>query len=296
MSARASARAALAAACLAVALGGPQGDALAQPPQPGKSAITVLIQRGSAQFEDQAYEESIQTLSAALVRPGATDVEKKELYRLLAYNFIILKRTDEADAAVRGILVLDENFSLPPTESPRFRDFFAATKKKWIDEGRPGRAASGAAQTNEKPVKLSHSSPAQIPANTGVKLSGSIEDPDNRVRGVQLSYRTGATGKFVTVAATYTLGEFRTQIPAAVVKPPLMEYYITATDKGGLPLVARGDAATPLRIVVPEQNSVARSPALWVPLALAVAGGAVAGTFFIIKSKSTSMVTVTIHE
>lgn len=296
MSARAFARAALAAACLAVALGAQQGDALAQPPQQGKSAITALIQRGSAQFEDQAYEESIQTLSAALVRPGATDIEKKELYRLLAYNFIILKRADEADAAVRGILVLDENFALPPTESPRFRDFFANTKKKWIDEGRPGRVTAGAAPTAEKPVKLQHTSPAQIPANSGVKLSGSIEDPDNRVRGVTLAYRTGAKGKFVTVAATYTLGEFRTQIPATAVKPPLIEYYITATDKGGLPLVARGDAATPLRIVVPEEGGVARSPALWVPLALAVAGGAVAGTFFIIKSKSTSMVTVTVHE
>ena len=56
--------------------------------------------------------------------------EKIEIYRLLAYNFIILKRTDEADAAVRGVLVLDENFTLPPTESPRFRDFFAADARR----------------------------------------------------------------------------------------------------------------------------------------------------------------------
>jgi hypothetical protein len=286
------ARLALAAACFAAALAGPAAHA--QPP--GKSVTTTLIQRGSALFDDQQYEESIQTLSAALVRPGATDVEKKEIYRLLAYNFIILKRSDEADAAVRGVLVLDEKFALPPTESPRFRDFFANTKKKWEQEGKPGKAVVGTAPVVEKPVKLAHSSPAQVPQGTAIKLSGSLEDPDNRVRGVQLAYRTGAKGKYVTVAATYTLGEFRTQIPSAAVKPPLIEYYLTATDKGGLPIVARGDAATPLRIVVPEEGGVAKSPALWVPLGLAVAGGAVAATFFIIKSKSSAMVTVNVHE
>src|SRR5262245_59083132 len=181
------------------------GDAFAAPP--AKSPTTALIQRGSALFDDQQYEESIQTLSAALVRPGATDKEKIEVYRLLAYNFIILKRADEADAAARGIFVLDEGFSLPPSESPRFRDFFTAAKKKWVDEGKPGKSA-GNAPAAEKPIKMAHSSPAQVPAGTQIKLTGSIEDPDGRVRGVMLAYRTGAKGKFVLVAATYAMGEF----------------------------------------------------------------------------------------
>ena len=37
---------------------------------------TTLIQRGGALFEDQQYEESIQTLSAALLRPGSSEAEK----------------------------------------------------------------------------------------------------------------------------------------------------------------------------------------------------------------------------
>jgi len=36
------------------------------------ASTTALIQRGSALFDDQQYEESIQTLSAALVRPGTS--------------------------------------------------------------------------------------------------------------------------------------------------------------------------------------------------------------------------------
>jgi len=295
---RLAARITLAAACHAAVLGGPvaQRSALAQPPAKGKSVTTTLIQRGSALFDDQAYEESIQTLSAALVRPGASEVEKIELYRLLAYNFIILKRPDEADASVRGILVVDESFSLPPTESPRFRDFFAAAKRKWVDEGKPGKAAVGNAPALEKPIKMTHTSPPEIPAGSAIKLSGTLEDPDSRVRGVQLAYRTGASGKFITGAATYTLGEFRATIPGLAVKPPLMEYYLTATDKGGLPLSSRGDAATPLRIVVPNEGGAVRSPFLWVPVGLTVAGGAVLAAFFLTRSKGGASVTVGVRE
>jgi hypothetical protein len=292
MSSNLAARLALVAACHAAILGGPAGAAFAQG---GKSPTTTLIQRGSAQFDDQAYEESIQTLSAALVRPGATDKEKIETYRLLAYNFIILKRAEEADAAVRGILVLDEAFALPPSESPRFRDFFATSKRTWMEEGKPGKAAGNAAPV-EKPIKMAHASPAQVPASTQIKLTGQIEDPDGRVRGVQLAYRTGAKGKFVLVAATYAMGEFRATIPTAAVKPPLIEYYITGVDKGGLPVTSRGDAATPLRVVVPEERSVASSPALWVPLGLAVVGGAVATAILLTRSRGTSTVMVGVRE
>src|SRR5512132_2215351 len=154
---------------------------------------TTLIQRAGTLFEDQQYEESIQTLSAALLRPGSSEAEKIETYRLLAYNYIILERTEEADAAVR----------------------------------------------------------------------------------VQLAYRTGSTGKFVTVTGTYSLGQFRTQIPGLAVKPPLIEYYLQAVDKSGLPLTSRGDAAAPLRVVVPGGGGVLTSPFFWVPVGAAVVGGAV---------------------
>lgn len=258
----------------------------------GKST-TTLIQRGGALFEDQQYEESIQTLSAALLRPGSSEAEKIETYRLLAYNYIILKRTEEADAAVRGILVLNEKFALPPTESPRFRDFFDATRKKWTDEGQPGKAAVGLAAAQEKPIRMEHASPAQTPSGETFKLTGAITDPDARVRGVQLAYRTGSTGKFITVAGTYSLGQFRTQIPGLAVKPPLIEYYLQAVDKGGLPLASRGDAAAPLRVVVPG-GGVLTSPFFWVPVGAAVVGGAVLTAFFLSKSSSTSTSTVTI--
>ena len=260
-----------------------------------KSNVTSLIQRGSQLFDDAEYEESIQTLSAALLRPGSKKEEKIEIYRLLAYNYIVLKRNDEADAAVRGLLVLDETYTLPSSESPRFRDFFKATREKWEAEGKPGREKADAPV--EKPIRIMHQSPAQVAPGSTIKLSGRVEDPDGRVRGITLAYRSGAQGKFVLAQATYTLGEFQGEIPKDVVKSPFVEYYLQAIDKGGLPLTSRGDVASPLRVVVPaaEKKSILSSPAFWVPVSLVVVGGGVAATYFLLQQR-TSTVTINVRE
>jgi hypothetical protein len=270
----------LAAITAAAAVPPALAPSVAEAADSAKSPVTTLIQRAAELFDDQAYEESMQTLSAALLRPGASTKEKIEIYRLLAYNFITLKRTEEADAAVRGLLALDESFSLPTTESPRFRDFFEATKKKWVEEGKPGKAGAtedGGTPKAEEQIKITHTSPAEVPPGTQIKLTGTIDDTKSRVRGVQLYYRAGAKGKFVIVAGTYTLGKFTAQIPAKDVKSPLVEYYLEAVDNGGLPVASRGDAAAPLRIVVPEpqKSSIFASPAFWVPVGVVVVGVAV---------------------
>src|SRR5262245_24451244 len=106
--------------------------ALAQPKQQD------LIARGRSLFEDQQYEESIQTLSAAILRPNLAKEQKIEILRLMALNYITLNRKDEAESAVRGLLATEPSYELPKNESPRFRDFFATARKKWEDEGRPG--------------------------------------------------------------------------------------------------------------------------------------------------------------
>ena len=284
---------ALAVACHTAVLAAPAPAAAQQ----AKTA-TSLIQRGADLFDDQQYEESIQTLSAALMRPGTSKQEKVEVYRLLAYNYITLKRTDEADAAVRGLLVLDESFKLAPSESPRFRDFFDATRKKWESEGKPGKADESTGPAAEKPITMQHSSPAQVAPAPTVKLSGPVAAPANRVRGGQLADRTGAKGKFLTTAATFSMGRFSAQIPASAVQPPLVEYYLQGIDKGGLPVTSRGDAATPLRIAVPapEGGSIFSSPWFWIPAGVIIVGGAVATALIVSQSSTTSTVSVNVRE
>ena len=239
--------------------------------KPAAPAQGDLVARGQALFDDQQYEESIQTLSAALLRPSNTKAQKIEIYRLLALNYITLNRKDEAESAVRGLLVIEPEYSLPPSESPRFRDFFTATRSKWEGEGRPGIVKE---TEPPKPITLRHSSPSQVDPGATVDLSTRLEDPDARITSVRLYYRTGSKGKFEEIEAPIEGGRARATIPGTAVKPPLVEYYFQGFDKGGLPIVARGDASAPLRIAVPEPSKG------WV-LPVAIGGGVLAAAAFV---------------
>jgi hypothetical protein len=242
----------LAAALHPVALATPtiafaQGKPAPAQPQQAQD----LLARGQQLFEDQQYEESIQVLSAALLRPGNTKAQKLEIHRLLALNYITLKRNDEAENAVRGLLVENPDYQLPASESPRFRDFFAAVRKKWEAEGRPG------LKTEEEPpapVTLKHSSPSQVDAGSQVDLVAKVDDPKKRVKEVKIFFRTGSSGEFEEAEATLDGAAVRASIPPSVVKPPLVEYYFQVFDNTGAPVGSRGDATTPLRIVVPEPS------------------------------------------
>lgn len=239
---------------------------LAQPPRPsGAQPSHDLIQRGRDLFDDQEYEESIQTLSGALVRPNNTKQQKIEIYRLLALNYITLNRKDEAESAVRGLLALDPTYALPRTESPRFRDFFAAVRAKWEAEGRPGLVTE---ENTPKPATLKHTSPAEAKPGEEVVLTAQLDDPDHRAAGVELFYRHGSDGRFSEVTTQFDAsnGSVRATLPPSVVQPPFVAYYLLARDKNGLPLASSGDADAPLRIPVPEPSHG------WV-LPVAIGGG-----------------------
>ncbi|MBL8744709.1 MAG: hypothetical protein JNK04_26550, partial [Myxococcales bacterium] len=217
------------------------------PAAPKRSTVASLVQRAQAMFDDQKYEESIQTLSGVVVRSDATKEERIEAHKLLAFNHIALGNTEAADALIRAIYVTDESFELPKNESPKFREFFEKTKKAWEAEGKPGQATGE--KPAEKPIIVKHTPAAQVEKGTVVSIEGTVEDPDVRVEKVELFYRTGAKGKFVELSLAYSMGGFRGKIPAAAVEPPLVEYYVLALDKAGLPVATRGDADTPLRLV-----------------------------------------------
>jgi tetratricopeptide (TPR) repeat protein len=223
-----------------------------------------LVARAQQLFDDQQYEESIQTLSAALVRPSNTKAQRVEIYRLLALNYITLGRRDEAESAVRGLLSLEPTYALPTSESPRFRNFFAEVQQRWEAEGQPGLVREE--EPPPMPVSMRHTSPSQIERGTEIRLVVRLEDPQRRVVDVKLYFRTGSRGKFTEQTAVLREGAARATIPRDAVKPPLVEYYFEGLDQGGLPVVARGDATAPLRVAVPDGGSG------WV-LPVAIGGG-----------------------
>jgi len=272
------ARAALCALVLGAAGVATAPDSLAQQPKAATRTDTRgLIQRGQDMFDEQRYEESLQALSAALLRPGTSIEDRIEIYRLLAYNYITINRSEEADAAVRGLLVLKEDFELSRKESPRFRDFFAKARTQWEAEGKPGQGEAGGGPAAQV-VGIRHAPPAQVEPGTLVKVEGKVEDPSGSVAEVQLFYRGSGAAKYTSKSIAFSMGSFRGQLPQNVVQPPLVEYYLLALDAKGLPLASRGDADAPLRIAVPEpqSDSIFASPWFWIPVGVLVVGGAVA--------------------
>ncbi len=279
---------------VAVPLAGWSGAALAQ--KGGKQTVAALIKKGQDFFDDQRYDESIQTLSAALLRPEISKSERIEVFKLLAFDYILLEKKDEADGAVRGLLVTDETFELPAAESPRFRDFFAATKKKWIEEGKPGAKPEGDGGPKAAAVKIKHASPAQVGKGADVQLTGEIEDPEGAVTQVRLYYRVSSTEKFKSLKVKYAVRKFSAEIPSASVQPPVVEYYLEALDEKGIPVATRGDADTPLRIAVPEGSSVVKSPWLWVPVSIAVVAAIVIPIVIVTTRTNQSSVTINVSE
>jgi tetratricopeptide (TPR) repeat protein len=255
--------------------------------KPTAGAGTDLLQRAQKLFDEQQYEESIQVLSAALVRPGNTKAQKVEVYRLLMLNYITLGKKDEADAAVRGLLAIQPDYELPASESPRFRDFFKTARDKWVADGKPGVVTD--AEPAAPQVQMQHTSPSQVEPRTEVALSVKLDDPKGRVDSVKLFYRVGSKDKFTEVDADIDEGTARAKIPPSAVKPPFIEYYFLGYDKKGLAIVSRGDVGAPLRIAVPEPSKG------WV-LPVAIGGGilVVGGAFAIaafagaFKSSSTT--------
>lgn len=275
-------------------------SALAQ----GKVSTQKLIDDAKSKFDDQQYDESIQKLSAALLRKDVTKEQKIEVYRWLAYNYIVLKQEDSARTAAYALYALDESYELPKTESPKFREPFKKFKEAWIDEGKPG------VEKVEKPVApvvIKHLPPAEAPHDQSIAVTGSFDDAEKRVAKVSVFYRSGSSGKFLEVPAAVTGNTFRASIPGTAVKPPIVEYYIQAADSGGLAVTSRGDAETPLRIAVQAEQtggSIFGTWWFWTGTTAVVAGGIVAG-FLLTRKKdngpgstgpTNSTVTITIGE
>jgi hypothetical protein len=265
----------------------PKGGAA--PPPDAKQSIDALLKKGQEMFDDQRYEESIQTLTAAVMRPDISKEQKVGVFKLLAYNYIVLQRNDEADAAVCGLIGADPGFELPDTESPRFRDFF-----KQVRDKRGKECAQAAKPAPEAAVvKIVHAAPSQADAGAPVAVTGTLEDPDARVAKMVLYHRAGSSGAFGKATVKYAMLKFSGEIPAESVAEPLVEYYLEALDEKGATVAQRGDASAPLRIAVEGATPLVENPWFWVPIGVGVAA-AVAVTVVVVVLTSTPESTVTI--
>jgi hypothetical protein len=264
----------------------------AAPVEAQGSGAAALIKKGEDMFEEQRYEESIQTLSAVVARKDIPRAQRVRALQLMAYNHIVLGNLDQARGVVWSIYAEDEDFVIGEAESPRFREFFETSKAEWIEAGRPGKAVTATTVR----VKIKHSPPSQGEPGAAISLRGVVEDPDAQVSRLQIFYRAGSSGKFTSRSVKFAMRRFSVSIPASIVEPPLVEYYLQAVDKQGVPVASRGDAEAPLRISIQEETSVLESPWFWLPVSVAVVAAVVIPVVVVTTSTSESTVSVNVFE
>jgi tetratricopeptide (TPR) repeat protein len=276
---------------------------LAGAPALAQSGQRNLIELGQRQYEDLHYEEAVQTLSAAIIRPGNSPQDELRIYELLAYSYQALQRNDEAEGAWRLVLARDPTRQPSQDISPRVQQFFTRVRERWEAEGRPGVARPNNENTNDgtqqpanalPEVRIEHRSPPQQQRGRAVPLTATVVDPGNRVSRLVLAYRHNNSGIFRRVdAQAQSGGAFAVTLPGEVVRPPLVEYYFEAVDATGVPVQARGDAFAPLRIAVPEPGRIPWW--VWVGGGVLVAGAVTGIVIGVVSASGSQPATLNIN-
>jgi tetratricopeptide (TPR) repeat protein len=275
---------------------------LAGAPALAQSGQRNLIQIGQRQYDELHYEEAVQTLSAAIIRPGNSPQDELRIYEMLAYSYQALQRNDEAEGAWRLVLARDPERQPSQDISPRVQQFFTRARERWEGEGRPGvvRPASttgGTATPVAAPlteVRIEHRSPPQQQRGRPVALTANVVDPGNRHSRLVLAYRHNNSGIFRRIDARVDpAGGYAVTLPGDAVRPPLVEYYFEAVDGTGVPVQARGDAFAPLRIAVPEPGGIPWW--VWVGGGVLVAGAVTGIVIGVVSASGSQPATLNIN-
>jgi tetratricopeptide (TPR) repeat protein len=249
----------------------------------------ALVQTGRSQYDNLQFEESIQTLSAAIIRRGNTPAQEVAIYELLGLSYLALSRDEEAEGAFRLVLARDPEHHLDAGTAPRVVEFYNRVSTRWVAEGRPGAPQTNTPARTERPVTIEHRSPAQQDHDTPLELTATLVDPDRRSAGLVLAWRAGSRGLFHRVDTQNRGGTYSATVPAGDVRPPAVEYYLEAVDQNHIAVAARGDAFAPLRVVVPETQSPSIFTRWWFWTGAGVVlAGAVVGTYFLVRGSDSA--------
>ncbi len=249
---------------------------LAAPLAAPAQARNPLLEEGKRLYEDLRYDESVQRLSEALLRPDNSEPQQVEIFLFLALDYFVLDRPEQAEAAYRQVLMRSPRHSLDPALAPRVRTFFDGVTQRWVAAGRP---VNRELRPPTPAVAIDHLSPPEARRGEPLALRARLSDPGHRVSQVRILFRAGSTGEFHAGTAEGAGEALSATIPADAVRPPIVEYFIEALDAQGEVIGTRGDARAPLRVAVPgaEGGSVFGTWWFWTGTGAVVAGAVVAG-------------------
>ena len=137
------------------------------------------------------------------------------------------------------------DWDVTPTETMHYKFTVVQTDMRESD---PSNIASSAASDTVAPV-IEHAPKTSAPPNVGLRLKSVVTD-NASVNAVAVHYRTrGSTDQYVSLAAVNIENDdWTVTIPGGAVRPPGIEYYLTATD--GITQVYHGTAAAPHTVIV----------------------------------------------
>jgi hypothetical protein len=125
-----------------------------------------------------------------------------------------------------------------------------------------GEAAEGEGEAEEREVDprdvrgIFHNAVGEAPQSTPVRIK-CVVGPDVAVSKVFVFYRTKGRDDWTPEVMSQTRGAYVATIPATMVKPPAIDYYIEVRDGRGKPQIASGNVISPhqIRVVLPRANA-----------------------------------------
>lgn len=196
----------------------------------GASPVRSRITKASRLIvEDLRYGPAITILERALADARIEDAERIDAYRLLGQAYVARGKNESAQAAFRALLELDPTYALDPRLSPKIREVF-------------GRARADVV------VRPTIGDVTAIPEGRRVVVSGRVTDPGAMLTAVDLYTRAGGP-TFERQEMVQEDGRVQAVVPVPLLDRLRVDYYLVGR-RGDAPLVAVGDAASPLSVIV----------------------------------------------
>jgi len=225
------------------------------------------VQQGVAAYDNLEFARAVEILNRALTE-SLTREEKIVTFRTLAFAYAALGRTDDARASFARLLRLDGNAELDRSVAPKVRALFEEARAQ-VATGKAEPSGGGAV-----PTLRPHVSPAQ--PKEGQPVTITVVHSGGLARSVHLFHRVRGEESYSEVKTAGQRDRFELTVPGTAVRPPALEYYVTALNDENVAMGRAGTLADPLRVdVLPAKKSLRRRAWIWgvVGGAVVVAGG-----------------------
>jgi hypothetical protein len=199
------------------------------------------VRAGVKAFNDADFERCIESLTKALGE-SLTRQEQIVTYRTRAFCHTALDHSADAREDFIALLRIDEQAELDQSVAPKMRALFEEARAM---------VATGAVPLPRGPSlpPLQASLPARVAQ--GQAFAAAVTHPGGVAQTVQLFYRGRGEGKYQLVTAPVAPdGHVEVEVPAAAVRPPAVELYLTALDAGGAAVARAGSYSEPLAVEV----------------------------------------------